>query len=212
MTADVTTPHAQRQWFIVGRCQEYEGEGRANLLRIIAILGFYSVQLVRFLGMENPTDADCTFHSAATWISMAWVALGLAILYCLRQRVFPASLKYFSTGGDLILLTALAALGAKASSPLIFVYFLIIALAALRFSLLLVWVSTIGSLLGYMALVGVMDDKWFDADHVVALHVQLITLLSLGLTGIVVGQLIRRTRSMATDFAQRMSASNEGAT
>jgi len=211
MTADVTTPHAQRQWFIVGRCQEFEGEGRANLLRIIAILGFYCVQLVRYLGMENPGDADRTFHSAATWISVAWVVLGLAILYCLKQRVFPASLKYLSTGGDLVLLTALAALGAKAGSPLVFVFFLIIALAALRFSLLLVWCATIGAVLGYLALVGMTDEVWFDDKHTVGLHVQLITLLSLVLTGIVVGQIIRRTRVMATDYAQRMAAANEGA-
>jgi hypothetical protein len=38
MTAAHTPPPPDvRQWFIVGRCREYEDAGRANLLRIAGI-------------------------------------------------------------------------------------------------------------------------------------------------------------------------------
>lgn len=43
-----------RQWYIVGRWREYEGEGQANLARIVAMGVFYSIQLVHFYGF-----ADC---------------------------------------------------------------------------------------------------------------------------------------------------------
>jgi hypothetical protein len=107
-----------------------------------------------------------------------------------------------------LLLTALAALGAGPSSPLILAYFLIIALAAMRFSLGLVWFTTLGAMAAYWLLVGLEDAKtsrWFDAQHAVPPVTQLITLLSLGLTGIVIGQVVRRVKSMATEYAVRVA-------
>jgi hypothetical protein len=132
--------------------------------------------------------------------------MALAVMLCLRRRIFPAALKYCSTAGDLLLLTSLAASANRALSPLVFAYFLIIAMTALRFSLGLVWFSTLGSMICYYALVGMTDPTWFDDDHVVQIHTQLITLLSLGLTGIVIGQVVRRVKAMAAEYAERLAA------
>ena len=41
-----------RQWFIVGRWQEYEGEGRTNLIRIAGIAAFYIVELINYRGLK----------------------------------------------------------------------------------------------------------------------------------------------------------------
>lgn len=35
-----------RDWYIIGRWQEYDGERRANLLRIIGIGAFYLIELI----------------------------------------------------------------------------------------------------------------------------------------------------------------------
>ena len=61
-----------RQWFIVGRWQEYEGEGRANLLRIVAIGAFYAVQLIHFYGLCERTEAQIKFDQSATALAVAW--------------------------------------------------------------------------------------------------------------------------------------------
>jgi hypothetical protein len=106
------------------------------------------------------------------------------------------------------LLTSLAALANRALSPLVLAYFLIIAMSALRFSLSLVWFSSIGAVLGYYALVGMTDPTWFDKEHVVPVPTQLVTLLSLGLTGIVLGQVVRRVKAMAAEYAERLEASH----
>jgi hypothetical protein len=85
-------------------------------------------------------------------------------------------------------------------------YFLIIALSALRFSLGLVWFTTLGVMVGYWLLVGLEDAKtsrWFDSQHAVPPVTQLITLLSLGLTGIVIGQVVRRVKALAEEYAAR---------
>jgi hypothetical protein len=210
--ATATAPVADRQWFIVGRWQEYEGEGRANLLRVIAIGAFYIVELLRFYVWEKAAAEQLPFHRQATLIAVAWTMVALAIWMCLRLRIFPAVLKYVSTLCDILLLTALAALNAPGPfSPLVLGYFLIIALAALRFSLGLVWFATVTSMLGYWSLVGLVDQKWFDSDHTVPPTRQLVTLVSLGLTGIVIGQVVRRVKGLASDYAQRLAAAEKTA-
>src|SRR5262245_53477224 len=104
-------------WFIVSRWQAYDGESRANLLRVVAILVFYAAQLITFFNSAN-TDADKRFHSVATLVAVIWICVSLVITICLQRRVFPAYLPYLSTAADLILITVLAAQGSAAHSPL----------------------------------------------------------------------------------------------
>jgi len=201
-----------RQWYIVGRWQEYEGEGRANLIRILAIGLFYTVQLSHYYGFvdrgpDDPAFQQATvFHHAATTLAVAGSLASLAILLCMRRRVFPGSLKYVSSSVDILLVTCLASIGEGPKSPLVVVYFLIIAMAGLRFSLRLVWCTSIGSMLGYLALVGVKDDQWFDPNHFVEPVEQIMTLASLALTGVIIGQVIRRVRALAEDYSRRMES------
>jgi hypothetical protein len=204
MATAAGTIGSERQWYIASRWQEFEGESRANLLRLLAIGAFYVVQLWHFYIFSRSDVQQLPFHQRATAIAVAWTMVALAVMLCQRMRVFPAALKYVSTACDLILLTALATLAAGPFSPLVFVYFVIVALAALRFSLSLVWFATLGSMTGYWGLVGAADKTWFNDEHVVPLTTQMIVLLSLGLTGVVLGQVVRRVKALAADYAQRL--------
>jgi hypothetical protein len=112
-------------------------------------------------------------------------------------------LKYVSTGADLALLTTLAWLGHGPASPLVGAYYVVIALAAVRFSVPLIWFATVGAMAGYLLLVARVDQTWFDADHTVPVVTQLATHLSLALTGVMTGQVVRRTRGLAEDFLAR---------
>ena len=60
--ATAITTDSQRQWFIVGRWQEYDGESRANLLRIAAVGAFYVLELLRFHVFEKAEPAQLPFH------------------------------------------------------------------------------------------------------------------------------------------------------
>ena len=200
---------SDRQWYIVGRWEEFGGEARANLLRIVAIGAFYGVQLAQHHLLATPTAESTAFHQRATAVAVAWVLVALAVMVSLRLRLLPAALKYAVAACDLLLLTALASLAAGPNSPLVLGYFLIIALSALRFSLRLVWFTTLGTMAGYWLLVGLEDAKssrWFDAQHAVPPVTQLITLLSLALTGIVIGQVVRRVKALAEGYSQRIGA------
>jgi hypothetical protein len=203
-------PAADRQWFIIGRWQEYEGEGRANLLRIIAIVLFYLVEVINYHGLhlgplEMPAVSDQRFHVVVTALALAWVLAALSVALCRRLQVFPAGLKYLSTSCDVVFLTAILVAGDGPRSPLVVGYFLILAVAALRFSLPLIQFATVIAAAGYLFLLGYA--RWFTSrDLRVPRYHQIMVLLALVLTGVIMGQIIRRVRWLATEYARRVQA------
>jgi hypothetical protein len=201
-----------RSWYIVGRWREYQGEGRSNLLRIIGIAAFYSVELANYTGfrlgffeMPKVASVDRPFHMEVTALAVAWTMTALAVQLCLGRRVFPASLKFLSTGADIVLLTCVLCVSNGPRSPLVVAYFLIVAISALRFSLPLVRFATVGSMLGYLVVLGYA--KWFAAvDLRVPRYHEVMFLLALGMSGITIGQVIRAVRSMAVEYEARRAA------
>ena len=191
-----TSPPAGRQWHIVSRWQEYEGEARANLLRIAGIGCFYAVELLDYHGLrigsfEFKPIVDRTFHQLVTAVALAWALTGLVVLLLQKNRIFPAALKYCTTAADLGFLTWVLVLAAGPGSPLVVGYFLIIVLAALRFNLWLVRFTAAGAVAGYLFVLGV--GKWFARPpQTVPRHQQLIVIIALALTGVVLGQIVRR--------------------
>ena len=148
--ATPTPESSDLSWHIVGRGREYEGEGRANLLRVSAIAAFYIVELMNYRGLhiggfEMPRVVNRQFHLAITSVAVAWTMLGLAVHLCLSRRIFPSYLKFVSTGGDLLLMTCVLMVASGPRSPLIVGYFLILALAALRFNVGLIQFATAGA-------------------------------------------------------------------
>jgi len=205
---------AEREWFIVGRWEEFEGEGRANLLRSIGIAAFYLVELVNYFGLnlgflQMPQVVNSSFHWAVTALAVVWALVAVAVLLCRKLRIFPASLKFISTGCDLLLLTAVLTISDGPRSPLILGYFVILALAVLRFNLPLIWLATAGSVAGYLFLLGYA--RWFtERDIRVPRYHQLLFLVAVVLTGVVLGQVIRRVRRLAEDYARRIEDTRGG--
>jgi hypothetical protein len=212
-------PFAERQWFIVGRWEEYEGEARANLLRIIGIGSFYIIELLNYYGLrlgafEMPKsvgEVGEEFHRTVTALAVAWTMGALGTLLCLRRQFFPPALKYVTTGADVVLLTGILMVADGPRSPLVVGYFLVIAVAALRFQLRLIWFATLAAMAGYLVLLGYA--KWFAGredsvfgprELTVPRYHELIFLLALALCGIVLGQVIRRVKALAAEFARRV--------
>lgn len=209
-----------RAWFIAQRWQQYDGELRANVLRIAAIGAFYLLHLWNYLGSQGKlpnwgllqlSDAgsvDRRFHIMATLLALSWAMAAAAIHICLRNRIFPRWISVASTIVDLVMLTSVLAISNGPRSPVVVGYFLIIALAGLRFSLPLVRCATVGAALGYLCVLGVA--KWparfgrpGDLDMRVPRYSEFVMLAALLLCGVFVGQIVRRTRTMAEEFATR---------
>jgi hypothetical protein len=216
---DHSTPSSpdasDRQWYILSRRQEYEGEARANLLRIVGIGAFYVVELLNYYGLrlgpiEIPSIVDRPFHQAVTALAVAWTMVAMAVLLCLSHRVFPKYLKYLTTGADLVFLTCILMVADGPRSPLLVGYLLLIVLAGLRFNLLLVWFASAGAVAGYLFLLGYA--LWFTTRDISApRHHQVIFLLAIVLSGVILGQIIRRVKHLAEDYAARTESGQEGA-
>jgi hypothetical protein len=216
----VSESPGERSWHVTERWQQFEGESRANLLRIAAVGTFYLIHLwdyysgqgkladVGFLQLSKAGPVDQEFHVMVTLLALAWILLAATVLMCLRASFFPKWLPIASTVADVLFLTSILGISAGPRSPLVVGYFLVIVLAALRFDLRLVRVVTVASMVGYIALLGLA--KWperFGLDPIIERQVpryqQLMFLAVLALTGIFLGQMIRRVRHMADDYAER---------
>ncbi|MGI9430097.1 MAG: hypothetical protein ACR2NM_15665 [Bythopirellula sp.] len=207
---DQSTDHS---WYVIQRWQQYEGEARANLLRIIAIGTFYLIHLWNyfssqgklpdwgFLQLAGAGEVERRFHLMVTFLALAWILMAAVVHLSLQDRVFPKWLPFASTLCDVLFLTSILTVASGPQSPLIVGYFLVIALAALRFDLQLVRVTTVAVMVGYLCVLGYA--KWpatFGGDEkmnaTVPRYEQLIVLAALALTGIIVGQVVRRVRNL----------------
>ena len=189
--------NADRQWFIAGRWQEYEGESRANLLRVCGIALFYLVEF------HNRANVSAVFHSAMTALAAGWLMTSWAVYVCLNRRVFPGAMKFLSTGVDLLLLTCLLLLADGPRSPMIVGYFFILSLALLRFNISLLRFATAGAMISYLAVA--RQAAWRRPELGVTPNYELIVCLSLALCGTTLGQAVRRMRGFAEDYARRMA-------
>lgn len=190
-------------WHITRRWHAYEGEIRTSILRAALVSVFYGIQLINHLGFSVQDAAAVIHHQRVTYLCGGWLLVSLAVLVALRQRIFPPAIKFLTTAFDLAFLTFAAAIGTGTASPLVGCFFLIIAMATLRFSLPLIWFTTIGAMVSYMALVGLGDPTWFDSDHTTSPVTQMVTLSALAATGVVLGQVVRMLRSLAEEFHVR---------
>ncbi|MCA9188732.1 MAG: hypothetical protein KDA99_24065 [Planctomycetales bacterium] len=198
---------ADRQWFILQRWQLFDGESRANIIRIVAIGVFYAVHLYTYTILKVGTHQ---FHMSATALAVAWALSTLAVLVALRARFFPTWIAYLSVSLDLCFLGCVLTIAQGGNSALVSGYFVIIALSTLRFQLPLVWLSTVGSMISYLVVLAARHPDWFGSakDIPVPRQNQLMILVALALTGITLGQVVRRVRSLAVEYSQRLELYN----
>jgi hypothetical protein len=91
-------------------------------------------------------------------------------------------------------------------SPLVLLYFLVIASSPLRLSLPLVWVTTLGAmaasivLLGYQYFYLIGPAEYYSSGQRLPRPAQVIFLLSLGGCGLLAGQMVRQARRLTIGY------------
>lgn len=203
-----------RAWYIVSRWQEYQGEMRANLLRILCVLALYGVHLVNhyFLIDAAAREKQLEFHKALTFLCSGWVFVALGVQLCLRRQWLPAAISYATTAADIILVTLTANLGQGPASPAVFGYFLVIVLAGLRFQVVLLWCASLGCVAGYLALLALGHPHWLgseEAPKMVPRLEEAVVIISLLLSGIILGQIVRQAPNMAGEYVERLAVLQE---
>lgn len=202
----MTSPDEQRQWFIVHRWQECDAEIRVAYVRIIAVTAFYAVQLYDF-AIREATSVE--FHRTMTMMAIAWIVVSLLALISVRRQYLPPWLKYATTMADLVLLTLTLLVATGPQSPLVVGYFIILILAAMRFSLPLIRAATVACLVSYLCVLAACHPNWFGTearDFVVPRREELIVGIAIAFAGIALGQIARRVRGLADHYARRVGA------
>jgi hypothetical protein len=201
-------------WHVARRLQEIRGEARANALRAVGVALFYGVELaaakgVRLGALELTYQRTDTTQQAITAVCGAWALMALAVLAALRQRFVPRWLKFATTVGDVLFLTAVLTVSAGPRSPMTAGYFLLVGMAALRMSLPLVRTATAASTLGYLWLLGFA--KWHaQVDLTIPRYHQVVFVLALVFLGVTLGQVVRRARAVAEDYARHREDDRQG--
>ena len=204
-------------WADAKRLESWAGETRVNFIRALALVAFYGHHLVNVYVLQDDPSLRGQFHGIVTGVVLVWAFVILVLHICLMRRFVPPTLKYFSTGADLFLLTAMLMLTREGPrSPLMFLYFLVIASAPLRLSLKLVYASTLGAMAAGICLVGyqyfflIGPDNYYVSVDRVPRPVQIIYLLALGGAGILAGQMVRQARRLVEGYDVAVDEPREG--
>ena len=200
------TPRA-RALRVAGRLNEYRGEERANLLRVIGVAAFYVVQLLNRYGVDlgwlhvprlAMTDQ---LHEAMTLITAAWLAVAMTVSLSLRNRFFPRWLKYVVTAFDFALMTLALCFADGPRSPLVVALFPLLSLSALRFDRRLVRFAGAAAVVSYVWLLGFAST--LRTDLVVPRYQELLMILALSLTAVVLDAVVGASRTLAEETADR---------
>jgi hypothetical protein len=191
-------------WDDARRIEAWAGELRVNLIRLLAIVLFYARHLADYL--IAPVDAAVrgVYHARVTTLAVAWAVMAIALHVVLSRRRYPDSLKLFVVAFDAAMVTAICVVGGP-RAPLVMLYFLVIATAALRLSLRTVYTATAASMIGYLMQLAhyawyvVGYDKYYATpDLRIPRTHQAMVLLCMLIAGLVAGQVVRQTRRLVT--------------
>jgi len=214
LTTDAPTSD---RWDQVRRVEEWAGEVRVNLIRLAGIVLFYGRHLVEYLLAAPDSPVRGVYHLRVTWVAGAWAAAVVLVRYQLARRVVPAWLKYATTAWDLFLVTLLCTLAGGPRSPLMLLLFLVVAMAPLRLSLRLVYATTAGAILAYLAVLAIYAwgkvgyEKYYATPELrIPRSEEAIHVLALLVAGLLAGQVVRQARRIAGGYAVSV-ADKEGA-
>ena len=193
----------ERAWADARRVESWAGEFRINLIRLVAIAGFYGYHLLDTYVLR-PGDEEIVgrYHTQITVLALAWAVGALAMHLYLVNRWVPAALKYIATAWDLVMVTALLMIGQDPHNLLTVLYVVVIAAAALRLDLTLIYGSTMAGMLAFLFFHGYIR-YWleFAASHRLSHAQQTLFLLALVVTGLITGQVVRQARRLAQGHA-----------
>ena len=204
--ADPSPPAAAPSdgWEHVRRLEEWAGEVRVNLIRLVGVVLFYGRHLVEYLLAAPDAPVRGPYHLRVTWVAAAWAAEVLLVRYALGRRVVPWWLKYATTAWDLFLVTVLCTFAGGPRSPLVLLLFLVVAMSPLRLSLRLVYATTAGAILSYLSLLAfyawakVGYEKYYATPELrIPRSEEATWALALLVAGLLAGQAVRQARRIA---------------
>lgn len=197
--------HQDFAWKAAVRAEEWAGEMRVNLLRLVAIAVFYGHHLLNFYLQD--LGLTPRFHVIVSSIAVSWAAAALATHLILTKQGNRRFLKYATLSWDVFMTTSLIAFSGGPQSQFLILLLLILFTAPLRLNLRLVWVATLAVALSYGTICG--HSKWVNVETQIPVVHHVIFFLGLATAGLVAGQCVRQARRFAQNYAERLLALND---
>jgi hypothetical protein len=111
------------------RRETWEGDQKANRVRL-AVVGLFTLnELANYHVLHV---VDLRFHVGSLLIVGLWLLATALFHVMLREHLLPRATSYIIVSTDILLLTWLLFLGDGPKSPLVALYFLVIALSGIR--------------------------------------------------------------------------------
>jgi hypothetical protein len=192
------------EWEDTQRLESWAGETRLNLIRLLAIAVLYGRHLVEAMTAPAGSPVRGEYHIQVTCVCVLWAGLAIVLFGKLRQRWMPPGLKYLTTGYDAAMITLICVLAGGPKTPLVLLYFPLIASAPLRVSLRLVYVATGCAILGYLIVLAhyawyeIGFKKYYATPELrIPRSQEAIVVLALAVSGVMAGQVVRQMRRIA---------------
>ncbi len=214
---NIQRPDEGASWEAARRIESWAGEIRVNRLRLAAIIVFYVRHLIDIY--VNPANRTFSgrYHLWVTLIVLAWAGLVLWLHWALSQRRMGEKLKFISVIWDLAMVTLLGIVARGPQTPLMLLFFIVIASAPLRLSLRLVWVATLGAMAGYAIVLAYYAwwligwDKYYSTPELrIPRSSEAIWILSMGVAGLLAGQVVRQMRRICRGYPVAMGQESKG--
>jgi hypothetical protein len=197
----------ENEWNDTERLESWAGETRLNLIRVLAIAAFYGRHLVEMLSSPADSPLRGAYHAKVTCLCLLWATAAIVLhIWLTRRRTHPA-LKYAVTGYDAAMITILCALAGGPKSPLVLLYFPLIAAAPLRLSLRLVYFASSCAIGGYLVVLAhyawyvIGFRKYYSTPELrIPRGQEAIVVLALLVTGVLAGQIVRQVRRIAARY------------
>lgn len=180
------------------RTEAWVGEVRVNLIRLIALAMFYGYHVLNTFVISDDPALRGRFHQTVSLVVFVWAAGAVLLHVVLARRIMRPSLPLTVIAWDIVMVTALLCVTENPRSMVVTAWFLIIASASLRFSLSAVYLSAVGSLLGYLVFLGHTRYVLQVPDELrVPRTNQIVFAIALAVAGLLAGQSVRQARRIA---------------
>jgi hypothetical protein len=195
--------HDDSLWRDVRRPEAWAGELRVNLIRLLAIVVFYARHLVEFYAAAPDAPVRGVYHGRVTVTVLLWATAAVVLHLILSRRHLPRALPYAAVLLDVLMTTLLCCVAGGPRTPLVVLYFVIVAGAPLRLSVRIIRTATLAAAGGYLFVVGyyawhvIGYDRYYATPELrIPRGEQAVIVLALLVTGVFAGQSVRQTRRL----------------
>ncbi len=174
------------------------GERKINRIRLAFLAVFFLNELFNYHALGV---LDYRLHIRAVWSMLAWGLYGAAAWYAMNKvGLYARWMKYVSATADALFLTLTIVLVEGNNGPLVPLYFVLIAVSAVRYSGKAILASAGLSALGYAAVwrYSCGNPRLLQ----ISAYAAVINMLILALAGVVAGYAAKKMRGLVLKFAE----------